>query len=61
MSFTAKATVHTQDASGKRYTVQTARVVEYLLVPNHGADANTHPFLIDAWGSRMQSKTPQPA
>jgi hypothetical protein len=61
MSFTAKAIVHTQDASGKRYTVETARAVQYLLVPNKGADARTRPFLIDAWGSRMQSKTPQPA
>jgi hypothetical protein len=61
MSFTAKATVHTQDAAGKRYTVQTGRALHYLLVPNNGADANTRPFLIDAWTSRMQSKKPQPA
>ncbi len=61
MSFTAKATVHTQDAAGKRYTVQTGRALHFLLVPNTGADANTRPFLIDAWASRMQSKKPQPA
>jgi HAMP domain-containing protein len=61
MSFTAKATVHTQDAAGKRYFVQTARALHYLLVPNHGADANIRPFLIDAWASRMPTKTPQPA
>jgi hypothetical protein len=61
MSFTAKATVHTQDAAGKRYTVLTGRALHYILVPNTGADANVRPFLIDAWGSRMQSKTPQAA
>ncbi|MEP7178478.1 MAG: hypothetical protein ABI775_05280, partial [Pseudonocardiales bacterium] len=59
MSFTAKATVHTQDASGKRYSVLTARAVHYLLVPNRGTDANVRPFLIDAWASRMESKPPK--
>jgi hypothetical protein len=61
MSFTAKAIVHTQDSAGKRYTVETGRALHYILVPNRGADAKTRPFLIDAWGSRMQSKSPQPA
>ncbi|MDQ2751062.1 MAG: hypothetical protein M3Y44_16255 [Actinomycetota bacterium] len=61
MSFTAKAIVHTQDAAGKRFTVQTGRALHYLLVLNRGADAKVRPFLIDAWASRMQSKAPQPA
>jgi hypothetical protein len=61
MTFTTKAVVHTQDASGKNFTVQTGRALHYILVPNTRADANLRPFLIDAWGSRMQSQKPKPA
>jgi hypothetical protein len=61
MTFTTKAVVHTQDASGKKFTVQTGRSLHYVLVPNTGADAKVRPFLIDAWGSRMQSEKPKAA
>jgi hypothetical protein len=56
MSFTVKAVIHMQDAAGKQHAVQTARAVRYLLVPNFGTDSGVHPFLIDAWSNRMQSR-----
>ena len=53
LSFTAKADIAMQDATGGRYILPTSRLVHFLLVPNHGKNAVAWPFLIGSWKSSM--------
>lgn len=60
-TFIVRAVVHLRDASGKKFTMATARKVRYLLVPNPATNVKGRPFLIDEWSNRLQAGNPQAA
>ena len=58
MSFAARGDIQMVDAGGVHQMLRTARVLQFLLVPNSGADRQARPFLIDSWSSKMTMNNP---